>query len=392
LFVDVFNRTAETHPVFWQGKAQVSALLPLAGRFLGAPAAQRLFADYAQRLGLSHVEDIPADARLVQFVETQLAGAIGSASARVMVASVVEEEALDLDDVLRILDEASQLRAYSHALEEKSQSLELATTELREANQKLQSLDLMKDDFMSSVTHELRTPLTSIRALSELMRDDDAMELAQRQQFLGIIVTEAERLSRLVNQVLDMAKIEAGQADWSSTEVDMRDVVEQAGDSMRESYRERGVALLLELPVQVRPVCADADRLTQVVLNLLSNALKYAPAQRGQVVLRLSDTAQELMLEVQDNGPGIAADQDAVVFEKFRQVAGDDHYRPGGTGLGLPISRQIVAHFGGRMWLRSTPGQGACFGFALPHRREVESKGEGEGVQVNTDKPRSDET
>jgi signal transduction histidine kinase len=384
LFVDVFNRTSETHPVFWQGKAQVSALLPLAGRFLGAQAAQRLFADYAQRLGLSHVDDIPADARLVQFVETQLAGAIGSASARVMVASVVEEEALDLDDVLRILDEASQLRTYSHALEEKSQSLELATAELREANQKLQSLDLMKDDFMSSVTHELRTPLTSIRALSELMRDDDTMVLAQRQQFLGIIVTEAERLSRLVNQVLDMAKIEAGQADWHSTPVDLREVVEQVGDSMRESYRERGVALATELPAQVRSVWADADRLTQVVLNLLSNALKYAPACSGQVVLRLSDTPEELVLEVQDNGPGIAADQEAVVFEKFRQVAGDDHYRPGGTGLGLPISRQIVAHFGGRMWLRSAPGQGACFGFSLPHRREDQP--------VKEDNPRSEET
>jgi hypothetical protein len=335
---------------------------------LGTQAAQRLFADYAQRLGLAHVADIPADARLVQFVETQLAGAIGSASARVMVASVVEEEALDLDDVLRILDEASQLRTYSHALEEKSHSLEQATTELREANQKLQSLDLMKDDFMSSVTHELRTPLTSIRALSELMRDDDSMESSQRQQFLCIIVTEAERLSRLVNQVLDMAKIEAGQADWHSSEVDLREVVEQVAHSMRESYRERGVGLALELALDqpLRPVRADADRLTQVVLNLLSNALKYAPASEGRVVVRLGEAADRLTLEVQDNGPGIAADQEAVVFEKFRQVPGDDHYRPGGTGLGLPISRQIVEHFGGRMWLRSTPGQGACFGFSLP--------------------------
>ena len=390
LFVDVFHRTMSTHPVFWQGTAKVSALQPLVGRFLGVEAAQRLFADYASRAGVKQIESIPADARLVHFVETQLAGAIGSASARVMVASVVEEEALDLDDVLRILDEASQLRTYSHALEEKSQSLELATAELREANQKLQSLDLMKDDFMSSVTHELRTPLTSIRALSELMRDDDTMALAQRQQFLDIIVTEAERLSRLVNQVLDMAKIEAGQADWSSTAVNMREVVEQAGDSMRENYRERGVALALEMPAQVRPVWADADRLTQVVLNLLSNALKYAPAQRGQVVLRLGDGPEELTLEVQDNGPGIAADQEAVVFEKFRQVAGDDHYRPGGTGLGLPISRQIVEHFGGHMWLRSTLGQGACFGFALPHRREIE--GDSEGASANENNPRSKET
>ena len=119
---------------------------------------------------------IQADAQLVQFVERELAGAIGGASARVMVASVVQEEPLDLDDVMRILDEASQLRAYSHALEEKSHSLERATAELRDANAQLKSLDRLKDDFMSSVTHELRTPLTSIRAFAELMVDDPEMD------------------------------------------------------------------------------------------------------------------------------------------------------------------------------------------------------------------------
>ena len=368
LFVDVFNRTDETHPVFWQGRAQVSALLPLAGRFLGAEAAGRLFAEYAQRQGLSRVDDIPPDARFVQFVETQLAGAIGSASARVMVASVVDEETLDLDDVMRILDEASQLRAYSHALEEKSQSLERATTELREANQKLQSLDHMKDDFMSSVTHELRTPLTSIRALSELMRDDVDMAPAQRQSFLDIIVAETERLTRLVNQVLDLAKIEAGHGEWQNESVDMHALVQRAADSLRENCREAGVAMVLSLKAREPEVWADGDRLTQVVLNLLSNALKYAPRGRGQVAVLVNDSAEGVVVEVQDNGPGIAADQEALVFEKFRQVAGDAHYRPGGTGLGLPISRQIVAHFGGRMWLRSVPGEGACFGFVIPHR------------------------
>jgi hypothetical protein len=366
LFVDVFRRTEDAHPVFWQGRAQVSELQALMTRFLGAPRAVQMLQAHAGDRGLAQVADIPADARLVQFVETQLAGAIGSASARVMVASVAEEEQLDLDDVMRILDEASQLRAYSTALEEKSLSLERATAELREANEKLKSLDRLKDDFMSSVTHELRTPLTSIRALSELMRDDDAMELAQRQQFLGIIVTEAERLSRLVNQVLDMAKIEAGHAEWTVAEVDLREVVEQAAGSMAEMYRERGVLLERELAVAVPSVKADADRLTQVVLNLLSNALKYAPRENGRVVVRLDHDADGVRIEVQDNGPGIPADQQAMVFEKFRQVAGDEHYRPGGTGLGLPISRQIVEHFGGRMWLRSAPGQGACFGFSLP--------------------------
>ncbi len=144
-----------------------------------------MFEDYARRVGVARIEQIPPDARLVQFVETQLAGAIGSASARVMVASAVEEEALGLDDVMRILDEASQLRAYSRELEEKSLSLQRATAELRAANEQLKSLDKLKDDFMSSVTHELRTPLTSIRALAELMVDEVAMDDGQRHQFLA---------------------------------------------------------------------------------------------------------------------------------------------------------------------------------------------------------------
>jgi signal transduction histidine kinase len=279
---------------------------------------------------------------------------------------VVEEEALDLDDVMRILDEASQLRAYSQALEEKSLSLEKATNELREANDKLKSLDRLKDDFMSSVTHELRTPLTSIRAFAELMRDDENMDPAQRQTFLGIIVAETERLTRLVNQVLDMAKIEAGAAEWNNAEVDLAHLLGQAASSMAETFRERGVRLDLVLPESAEHVWADADRLMQVVLNLLSNAAKYAPRNEGVVRLVLEQSANELLVSVSDNGPGIPADQQGKVFEKFRQVEGDAHYRPGGTGLGLPISRQIVEHLGGRLWLESQPGAGARFVFALP--------------------------
>ncbi|MCU0928438.1 MAG: sensor histidine kinase [Burkholderiaceae bacterium] len=359
LFVDVFERgAAHARPVFWRGRAKVADLLALAGRFLGAARAQRLFDDYARRVGASGVAQIPADARLVHFVETELAGAIGSASARVMVASVVEEESLDLDDVLRILDEASQLRAYSRELEQ-------VTAELRDANERLESLDRLKDDFMSSVTHELRTPLTSIRALAELMLDDPAMDAAQRQQFLGIVVAETERLSRLVNQVLDMAKIESGHAEWHNTDVDLKALCTQAAQTVGEMVRERGAALHLDLPASVPTIRADADRLTQVLLNLLSNAAKFVPREGGRIDLRLRAGADGLTVEVQDNGPGVPSDQRALIFEKFRQ-GGDAANRPQGTGLGLPISRQIVEHFGGRMELRPDLGQGACFAFVLP--------------------------
>jgi signal transduction histidine kinase len=136
-----------------------------------------------------------------------------------MVASVVKEEPLGLDEVMNILDEASQVRAYSKRLEQKSLELEAATAELRSANERLKELDRLKDDFMSSVTHELRTPLTSIRAFSEMLLEDPRIDLADRKRFLGIIVSETERLTRLVNQVLDMAKIESGHADWHNGEV-----------------------------------------------------------------------------------------------------------------------------------------------------------------------------
>ena len=227
---------------------------------------------------------------------------------------------------------------------------------------------------MSSVTHELRTPLTAIRAFAELMADDPAMEVAQRQRFLGLVVAETERLTRLVNQVLDMAKIEAGHAEWRSAAVDLRALVLQAVQTTAEVFRERGARVELEMPEQVPMLQADPDRLLQVLLNLLSNAAKFAPATHGRVSIRLRADAERASVEVEDNGPGVPADQQQLVFEKFRQ-GGDATSRPQGTGLGLTISRRIIEHFGGRMWLRSEPGRGACFGFDLPWRQDAADSG-----------------
>jgi signal transduction histidine kinase len=119
------------------------------------------------------------------------------------------------------------------------------------------------------------------------------------------------------------------------------------------------------MPERVRTLRADPDRLTQVLLTLLSNAAKFVPQGRGRIEVRLSADAAGVSVQVQDNGPGVPVEQQKLIFEKFRQ-GGDAANRPQGTGLGLPISRQIVEHFGGRMWLRCEPGHGACFGFDLP--------------------------
>jgi signal transduction histidine kinase len=365
LFVDVFRRGDAPPASFWRTGAEAGELLPLVARFLGQRRTEEAFGVYARSHGLQDASQLKSDPELVHFAETLLAGAIGGASARVMVSTVVQEEPLGLGEVMDILDEASQVRAYSHKLEEKSRALEAATAELRAANVRLQELDRLKDDFMSSVTHELRTPLTSIRALSEMMLDDPEIDVEDRQRFLGIIVSETVRLSRLVNQVLDMAKIESGHAEWHNTDIDLCELVQHSADATLQLFRDRGAELHLHLPASAPSLRADHDRLLQVMINLLSNAAKFVPAGSGRVDVTLRCEGGSARVDVKDNGPGIEPAQQPVVFEKFRQ-GGDERSRPQGTGLGLPISRQIVEHFGGRLWLESVPGEGATFSFELP--------------------------
>ncbi len=366
-FVDVFRhagRDAELR--LWRGKASGDALVGLLERFLGVARARQQLAAYARGRGAGDWRALPVDAGFVQFAEAELAGAIGSASARVMVASVAQEDDLGLDEVLGILDEATQVRAYSRELEAKQRALEAATAELREANERLRELDRLKDDFISTVSHELRTPLTSIRALSEMLHEDPRIALDDRVRFLGIIVSEADRLTRLINQILDLAKLESGRAEWTTGEVDLGQVVREAMESLGQLYRDKGVALAADIPAAGPVVLADRDRLTQVVINLLSNAVKFVPGGSGRVAVRVAAEAGRVRVEVADNGPGLTAEECGTVFEKFRQGGNTLTGKPQGTGLGLPISRQIIEYFGGNLWVESQPGQGATFIFTVP--------------------------
>jgi len=365
LFVDVF-KVAGRSSSLWRGSASMSEVIALVGRFLGPPRAAEAFAGYARQRGLRSTAELVPDADLVHFAEQQLAGAIGTASARVMLASVVQEEPLGMDEVLGILDEASQVIAYSHRLEQQSQELEAATGELRAANARLLELDRLKDDFISTVTHELRTPLTSIRAFSEILNDNPELDPAQRARFVGIIVKESERLTRLINQVLDLAKLESGRAEWHTAALDLREVIEDAQASTSQLLQEHGVLLELDLPPQIPPVQADRDRLLQVLLNLISNAVKFCDRTAGRIDIRVQVLPEALQVDVQDNGGGIDPADQQIIFEKFRQTGDNLTEKPQGTGLGLPISRQIVEHFGGRLWVRSVRGQGATFSFTLP--------------------------
>ncbi|MBU3058957.1 sensor histidine kinase [Pseudomonas indica] len=365
LFVDAFKISGRGASP-WRGSASLEEVMTLIGRFLGPVRTEDAFAQYAAGCGLRSWQALEPDAELVHFAETLLAGAIGASSARVMLASVVKEEPLGMDEVLNILDEASQLLAYSRQLEQKSAELEAATAELRAANERLQELDRMKDDFISTVTHELRTPLTSIRAFSEILNDNPELDARQRARFVAIIVKESERLTRMINQVLDLAKLESGRAEWHASELDLRTVIEDAVATTSQLLEERGASLTLQLPDEVPRVRADRDRLLQVLLNLISNAAKFCDRDAGRIVIVLQVLPDALQVDVSDNGCGIDPADQETIFEKFRQVGDTLTEKPQGTGLGLPISRQIIRHFGGKLWVNSARGQGATFSFSLP--------------------------
>ena len=365
LFVDVLSQTGE-RTGFWRGTASASSLQTLVGRFLGPARAAELFDTYARSRGVAAADELDADARLVRFAEIQLAGAIGASSARAMVSSVVQEEPLGVDEVMAIIDEASQAIAYSQKLEEKQSELEAATRELRDANARLQELDRLKDDFISTVTHELRTPLTSIRAFSEILHDNPELDKGERAKFLGILVKESERLTRLINQVLDLAKLESGAAEWQNVTLDLREIVADAAETTSQLFKVKNVKLELQLPDAPAPVVADRDRLMQVMLNLLTNSIKFCATDRGEVRVTVSHGQDVVRVDVRDNGVGIAPENQELIFEKFRQVGDALTEKPPGTGLGLAICRQIVGHFGGRLWVESAQSMGATFSFSLP--------------------------
>jgi Na+/proline symporter/nitrogen-specific signal transduction histidine kinase len=366
-FVEVFRQGEPGDRLkLWRGSATYEDLHELAARFIGKARADQSFSDYAQRRRLALSRQLPADADLVSFTERLLAGAIGAASARVMVASVVKGENLRIEEVMQILDEASHVIEYSRQLEQKSQELEAASAELRAANIRLREIDQLKDEFIATVTHELRTPLTSIRSFSEILHDNPGLAGERRAEFLGIIIKESERLTRLINQVLDLARLEAGRFDWQIGAIDFAALAREALAATSQLFKDRRVALEAELPDGLPQVHGDRDQMMQVVLNLLSNAVKFSPERLGSVSVRLVRLAGGLELQVRDNGPGLAPEHHTLVFEKFRQVADTMSGKPAGSGLGLAISRRIVEHLGGRIRVDSTPGRGATFAVFLP--------------------------
>ena len=247
-------------------------------------------------------------------------------------------------------------------LASRSQDLQRAYSDLATAHQDLLSVDEMKTNFLANVSHELRTPLSSIRSFSELLLSYD--DPAVQQEFIQIINTESERLTRLVNDVLDISRIEAGQMDWHMTTVDVAALVRESARTYATLIKEQGLVFEQDIGDALPQIEADRDRLQQVIGNLLGNALKFTPT--GTIRLSGQRVGAEIHIAVADTGIGIATEDQDRIFEKFQQVGDTLTDKPRGTGLGLCICRDIVAYHNGRLWVESQPGVGSTFTLALP--------------------------
>jgi signal transduction histidine kinase len=260
-----------------------------------------------------------------------------------------------------------------------------AIEEAQAARAVAEAASATKSQFLSNVSHELRTPLTSVIGFTKLVRKrleetvfpvvpaaavaaDPKLERAMRQvgDNLGIMVAEGERLTALINDVLDLAKIEAGRLDWRDGPVDVGEIVARATAATAALFDQPGLELVVDVEAGLPATRGDRDRLIQVVINLLSNAVKFTPS--GSVTVSARRAGDEIVVAVADTGIGIAPEDHDRVWEQFGQAGATLTDKPRGTGLGLPISREIVEHHGGRVWLESAHGAGSTFSFSLPIR------------------------
>ncbi len=368
LFVNFHKYSSGQDSDVLKREAKITELRFLLNRYLSESRAEAIFEEYKNATGINPIEQKMAQADLVNFVETHLAGAIGAASARLVMNSVVKEEAISLDEIMRILDQTREAVEHGKMMEAKNAELNALALQLTDANEQLKMLDRMKADFITTVTHELRTPVTSIRALSKIILDySDELSPEQQREYLHILVSESERISRLINQVLDLEKIQSEAAPMQRENVDMPRLLRDVTAGMAQLFAERNIQILMKISPDASCVIqGDRDRLVQVVVNLLSNALKFCPTENGLVQMTLERRNAQLSLKVMDNGPGITPAAQRMIFEKFTQVHSPETGKPKGTGLGLFITKNIVEQHGGSIRVESNVGKGACFEVLLP--------------------------
>ena len=265
-----------------------------------------------------------------------------------------------------------ELEEKAYSLKQLSENLEVLvkrrTSELEAANVQLQNLNKVKTDLVSVVSHELRTPLTSIKSFAGILRDDiESIDIDTQRHFLSIINEESDRLGRLINDLLDLQKMDSGKTIWKDAPVNLVEILQKSVEFFSSAYRDKHLPLQLLVDQRECLLYLDADRVRQLFDNLLSNALKFT--EQGAVTVSMLLMDCEVKVTVADTGIGIPMEEIDRVFESFHQVDSSDTRKTGGSGLGLAICKEIVEHYQGRIWVDSELGLGSCFNVALPLNR-----------------------
>lgn len=363
--------SAVEQSVVWKGSVKVRDVRQLLERFLGRHQTDAIIRQFVYRYhDISIIDDSPADARLVNYVEKSLAAVIGTSSARLLISSVAREEKITLDEVVEILKESQELIRLNKELRRTSEQLQLATTELQKANKRLRDQDERKDEFLYTVTHELRTPLTAIKSLVEILHENPDLPDELRQQYLTTISRETDRMSRLIAQVLDLENFESGKHKLEIDKFDVSEVIHECIRSLEEIFHQKNIIIHTDM-AKLPEIWGDRDRITQVIINLLSNAIKYCPAQNGIIAISAYVLDNQIKINISDNGPGVKQELRQVIFEKFYQAPNQTIRKPKGSGLGLAISKKIIQLHRGRIWVEDSdnlPGARFCLTLPIQYR------------------------
>jgi signal transduction histidine kinase len=251
-----------------------------------------------------------------------------------------------------------------------------AEESMRWLNKKLEEASRHKSEFLANLSHELRTPLNAVLGASELLAEGLFGQLNEKQtEYVQDIHESGTHLLSLINDVLDLSKVEAGKLDLQLSHFDVRSLMESSAVIVRERAAGKSIEFNVVPPPEEVVVEADERKIKQIVYNLLSNAVKFTP-ENGRVVFSAHRDGAEVVLVVEDNGPGVAAEFRERIFEEFFQTSSDQE----GTGLGLPLAKRLVELHGGRIWLESEEGQGSRFSFAIPIECAAETRSGGFGA------------
>ena len=371
MFVDINKYITNHEDAFiWKGTAYRNDIEKVLIRFLGEERTKRAMNIFNVKYNVDKDIEL-ADARLIKFSENLLTGHIGTASARILIASVVKEEKITLPEVLKILEESKENIIINKKLTETSNELKEISAKLQDANESLMVKDKQKDDFLDTVTHELRTPITAIRAASEILHDDDEIPEELKKQFLQNIISESDRLNRLIDKILDLEKFETGKQTIHPEMHNLLETVEKSIEPLQHLIKNKSITIHIESKDEIFAYY-DEDRIVQVVTNLLSNAIKFCPETDGLITIQIQSTDNFIETSVQDNGKGIDPNDFETIFDKFYQSTNQNIKKPVGSGLGLAICKQIIDHHKGKIWAASSM-KGASILFTLPKNKNVEN-------------------